>query len=151
MAQIRKPQWDALVRAWLLSRAPHIQQILGARHGATFTRLGPATVKERVEYGIEKACKYGIEDQAGATLLLNLMFTYGDDFDVERKTRWAGVILGQHQVPIAERLRDLEAQAEAVEEARHEGLLVDDEEEPPDELPAEPVEPTDEEAEEVSA
>jgi hypothetical protein len=139
MPVIRKPQWDALVRAFLLTRVSHIQEALGARHGATFARLGQATVRERIEYGVEKACKYGIEDQAGATLLVNLMFTYGDDFDVEQKTRWAGVILGQHSVPIAERLRDLEAQAEAVEEARREGLVFDDDEEPPDELPAEPV------------
>ena len=128
MALIRKPQWDALVRAFLMSRAPHIQQVLHGRHGETFARLAPEVVRERIEYGIGKALAYGIEDQGGATLLLNLMFTYGDDFDVDRKTRWAGAILGQHQVPIAERLRDLDEQAQAVELAREDGLLSDEDE-----------------------
>lgn len=58
--------------------------------------LGPDGLKEAIDYGIRCAAAYGIELESDVRVYLDLMFTFGVDFD--RQVSWATTILNDPAV-----------------------------------------------------
>ena len=77
---------------------------LGNRFHKECTELGEEGVRRRIRDGLERAKTYGITAERDVARFIRLMFGIRPDFDTSRKTRWAGEILQQTDVPPAERL-----------------------------------------------
>lgn len=55
--------------------------------------LGEAKTREAVHFGIWKAKKYGIISEHDVCVYIDIMFTFGQDFDVDPALPWASKAL----------------------------------------------------------
>jgi len=55
--------------------------------------LGDKVVRETIQYGIEKANTYTIHIEYDVSRYINLVFTFGRDFDTDENLPWASDIL----------------------------------------------------------
>ena len=55
--------------------------------------LGEENLRRTIRYGIEQASTYAIDVELDVSRYLNLMFTFGRDFDRDRQLPWASSIL----------------------------------------------------------
>ena len=58
-----------------------------------FSLLGEEKVRNTIRYGIDRAKTYGIEIEYDVSRYINMMFTFGRDFDKNRDLLWAAEIL----------------------------------------------------------
>ncbi|HUE24207.1 MAG TPA: hypothetical protein VMQ86_21175 [Bryobacteraceae bacterium] len=58
-----------------------------------------ARLLEMVQYGIRRAAVYGITAKRDVCKYIDLMIVFGRDFDTDRRSRWAGEILGKRRNP----------------------------------------------------
>ena len=56
-------------------------------------KLGEDKTRETIQQGIAKAKKYGIVSEHDVCIYIDMMFEYGDEFDVDPKLPWASQVL----------------------------------------------------------
>jgi hypothetical protein len=56
-------------------------------------QLGGSGVREAIRYGIERSGSYGMRSHQAVCKYLNLMFTFGRNFDTDPQHPWAAEIL----------------------------------------------------------
>jgi hypothetical protein len=121
MLTIRDVQFKALSK----SREPRLRARLEA-HANQFFAEETATLTETamdaiLEQAIARPRQYGFKTDCDAAKWVNLMFTFGRDFDTDPRLAWAGELLAQagkteDRRPLLDRL--FLAAMEHVEEAR---------------------------------
>jgi hypothetical protein len=104
MLIIREQQMQALARAvlpeWITN---HLKQFF--RHECA--ALGDAELSQRVNNGIERATSHGFETQVQISQYLDLIFTFGPDFDTDKALSWPAPILADRTLPPALRIQRL--------------------------------------------
>lgn len=83
--------------------------------------LGEAGVREAIVYGVGRAARWGFTGEREVCKYLNLMFTFGRDFDTDPALPWAAWNLGLGSPP-SQRMARL-YQAALAREARGRGFL----------------------------
>ena len=73
------------------------------RHVRTFFRepcldLGDEGTRKAVAHGIRRAASYGIVAQRDVCQYINVMFTFGRNFDADPAQPWAARILGDESI-----------------------------------------------------
>jgi hypothetical protein len=99
MFTLRKEHMDALAQATLDRFAADMYTHLKEAFPASCESMGEAGVQEQIQYGISKAKSYEIEMHRDICRYIDLMFTFGRDFDTDPKVEWAGRILNDHGIP----------------------------------------------------
>ena len=69
-------------------------------------RARDAQLRDTIQYGTKRAADYGITDRRDVCKYIDLAVVFGRDFDTDRRSPWAGKILGQRSSP-ALRMRTL--------------------------------------------
>lgn len=98
MLRIRKEQMDVF-RQYMLEQfedkmVVHLNKYFSGR----CAELGEDGVRETIRYGISQAEKYGIVIESDVSRYINLMFTFGRDFDKDPTLSWAAKILNDHDL-----------------------------------------------------
>jgi hypothetical protein len=89
---LRKPALDDFIDDMML----HVHEFFPDE----CMKLGLESVRGRIVEGIEKADGYGVTSPRGVCKYINLMMTFGPDFDTNpRTTSWAQPILKDTTVP----------------------------------------------------
>jgi hypothetical protein len=60
---------------------------------ATVSRLSDDDLRSLIREGTERAWKYGVTDAYDICRYIECIATYGEDFDTQPETEWAGEIL----------------------------------------------------------
>ena len=100
MLIIRREQKDrcaAQVRAVFEERMlTHLEAVFGQRCES----MGRAGVRQMVRHGIEQAGSYGISAEREVCKYIDLMFIFGEQYDVDPALPWAAEILNdEHETP----------------------------------------------------
>ena len=61
--------------------------------------LGERQVREWIQHGIQRAAHYGFTAKRDVCKYSDLMILFGRDFDTDKRSRWAGEILGRRRNP----------------------------------------------------
>ena len=77
MMRVRQRVWSAF------------RQHLGKFFPAACAALGEEQVRRVVRYGIERAASHGVTRERGVCAWVDLMFTFGRDFDRDPDLPWA--------------------------------------------------------------
>lgn len=86
----------------------HLQQFFHAHCKA----LGPNGLDDAIHHGIDRAKVYGIVGQRDVCLYIDLMFSFGRDFDKDSKLPWVCEILtDRRRFTAKQRIDDLHARA----------------------------------------
>ncbi len=93
MLVIRKEQVAALSEVAYGSFCRRLYDHIKKCWPREFKERTPAGVRQSIEQGIARAAVYGIQAERDVLRYLDTMYLVGDDFDVNRKTGWARVIL----------------------------------------------------------
>jgi len=104
MLVMRDQQMQALARSvlpqWITK---HLKQFFPRECAA----LGETGLAERVREGIERAKSHGFENRVHISQYLDLMFTFGPDFDRDAALDWPGPILADRTVSAGVRIERL--------------------------------------------
>jgi hypothetical protein len=60
--------------------------------------LGEADTRERIQEGAVKARRYGIVSEQDVCIYIDMMFEYGNDFDVDPELPWATQVLKDPEI-----------------------------------------------------
>ncbi len=97
--KIRPPQFAVFSKAeaekfeaWVLV---HLKKFFPRQCTAT----GEPRLQEMVHYGVQRAAAYGITAKRDVCKYIDLMIVLGRDFDTDKRSRWAGQILGNRRHP----------------------------------------------------
>ena len=80
--------------AWV---AAHLKRFFPRQCAA----VGDLRLQDTVHYGVQRAAAHGITAKCDVCRYIDLMIVFGRDFDTDRRTRWAGQILGHRRPPRA--------------------------------------------------
>jgi len=98
MLKIRKEQLDELTRVSLKrfenDTVEHIQEFFPKYYEV----LGEPTVREVIEYGIDRAESYGFTSERNVSLYINLLFLLGSDFETDMQLPWAATVLNDKRI-----------------------------------------------------
>ncbi|MGD0363789.1 MAG: hypothetical protein ABSC93_23145 [Bryobacteraceae bacterium] len=78
--------------AWMLG---HLKKFFPRQCAAA----GDQRLLAIVQYGIQRAAVYGLTAKRDVCKYIDLMIVFGRDFDTDKRTRWAGQILGKRRNP----------------------------------------------------
>lgn len=93
MLIIRDKQLDAL-RDYMLKQFEDLMvKHLNQYYPRQCETLGQEKLRQTIQYGIERAKIYQIDVELDVSRYLNLMFTFGRDFDKDQDLPWASKIL----------------------------------------------------------
>jgi len=104
--RIRPAQLAALSRAEVQKFEQWVRVHLQRFFPRQCAAAGETGVQELVQYGIQRAAIHGITAKRDVCKYIDLMIVFGRDFDKDKKSRWAGQILGNRRHPGA-RMRAL--------------------------------------------
>jgi len=112
MLVIREKQMRAF-RAYMTNRFEdrmvlHVKEYFPKEFGA----LGEDAVRETIRHGIDRAWAYEIAVEHDVSRYINLMFTYGKDFDLNPALSWAAAILNDTKLSGPSRMDRLYEEAE---------------------------------------
>lgn len=93
MFKIRKEQLEAFKRVAVDNYEDRMVVHLKKFFPEQCAELGYAKIRETIQYGIRRAASYGIVAERDVCLYLDIMFTFGRDFDKDSKFPWAQHIL----------------------------------------------------------
>lgn len=99
MLKLREEQMLVLARA---SQQAFEDRALAHVHQYFTSRcevLGTEGVREALQHGIERARSYGFTSERNLCKYLNLMFTFGLNFDLDPELPWAAELLGLGGAP----------------------------------------------------
>lgn len=74
--------------------------------------LGQEKVREVIAYGLNRAESYGMVLEYDVSRYINLMFTFGRDYDVDPDCPWTAGILGNNRLSGPAKMDDLYEEAE---------------------------------------
>lgn len=93
MLVIRSEQMDMLqahmTKQFVNRMVQHVKEFFPEE----FTSLGEDTVRETIEYAIDRAQSYDITVEYDVSRYINLMFTFGRDYDIDPALPWAKEVL----------------------------------------------------------
>lgn len=93
MLQIRREQVKTLQQASILEfeikMLAHIKKFFPAH----FEELGEDNCRELTRYGIEQGAKYGFVSERNVCKFIDLMLSFGVEFDKDPKQTWASRML----------------------------------------------------------
>ena len=92
--KIRRQQVEALSAASVRRFEDRLFAHVGKFFPKRCESLGEEGTRELIRYGIERAKGYGIVTERDVYKFTDVMFAYGQDFDVNPKLPWAAEILG---------------------------------------------------------
>ncbi len=93
MLMIRKEQTEAF-REYMLKKFENLQVThLNKYYPEDFQALGEEDVREAIRYGIKQANTYNILIENDVSRYINLMFSFGRNFDTDLDSGWAAEIL----------------------------------------------------------
>ena len=75
---------------WMLA---HLKKFFPGQCAAA----GDQRLLETVQYGIRRAAVHGITAKHDVCKYIDLMIVFGRDFDTDRRSQWAGEILGRRR------------------------------------------------------
>ena len=104
MLRIRRAQMKALKRDSIRPFVERMVVHLGTFFPEESAAVGEERVRAVIRYGIDRAEHYGIVNNYDVCRYLNLMFTFGHDFDM--KCAWASGLLGMAGRMSAEELME---------------------------------------------
>ena len=90
MLVIRHAQWKALGNAARQEFIAALSQHAGEHFPAALSTMSPDEVEELCEEAIERSATFGVTGQREVCLWLNLMLTFGRDFESQP---WASALL----------------------------------------------------------
>ncbi len=61
--------------------------------------LGERQLREWIQHGIRRAAYYGLRAKNDVCKYIDLMIVFGQDFDTDKRNRWASEILGRRGDP----------------------------------------------------
>ena len=93
MLTIRREQQEAIGRAVLVTFEVRLAEHVAEHFPGIHASLGERPTKVMVRYAIEKAYSYGFRNGGQVTRYLNLMLTFGRDFDTDDRFPWARRVL----------------------------------------------------------
>lgn len=99
MFTIRKDHMIAFSRAASQSFEDRMLKHLRQFFPDQCTALGESTTREHINYGIHRAAIYGIVVERDVCKFIDIMFTFGRDFDDGVNFPWARRILLERQFP----------------------------------------------------
>jgi hypothetical protein len=117
MIIIRNEQMAALEKASLASFEQRARDYLTEQFPAICARLGPQRLTALIADGIAKARGYGFEIEAQVAGFLELMLTFGPNFDTDSRHEWARKLLDSEDTP-AMRMHQLREQAKLYDHLR---------------------------------
>jgi hypothetical protein len=107
MLQIRQEQYDALAeyarRRYIVQTSALLRRIFPKE----CAELGDDGVAGRIRTGMTRAKRHRITDNSDVTRYIQLMFTWGDDFDTSPKTPWAASLLALRGASASDRLNNV--------------------------------------------
>ena len=74
--------------------------------------LGQEKVREAIAYGLNRAETYGMTLEYDVSRYINLMFTFGRDYDMDPTLPWAAKILGDNRLSGPAKMDELYEEAE---------------------------------------
>jgi hypothetical protein len=93
MLVIRSEQMDMLqvhmTKQFVNRMVQHVREFFPEE----FASMGEGTVRETIEYAIDRAQSYDISVEYDVSRYINLMFTFGRDYDIDPALPWAKEIL----------------------------------------------------------
>lgn len=63
-----------------------------------YQKLGEAKTRAAIQQGVVKAQKYGIVSEHDVCIYIDMMFEYGNDFDVDPALPWASQVLNDPKI-----------------------------------------------------
>jgi hypothetical protein len=118
MMIIRNEQIAALEKAAFASFEQRARTHLAEKFPAVCARLGSQRLAGLIRNGIEKARGYGFEIEAQVAGYLDLMLTFGPNFDTDARHAWAHPFLLESAETPAMRMHQLLEQAKLHEHLR---------------------------------
>jgi len=97
MLRIRKEQMDAFSQAAARSFEDRMVEHLTEFFPEQCEALGEPETREAIQHGINRAKTYGIISERDVCKYIDLMFTFGRDFDEDAELPWAGRILNDDE------------------------------------------------------
>jgi hypothetical protein len=95
---IRKQQINSFSHASLEQFKERMEGHLRRCFPAECEALGDERVQDTIRYGIERAASHGIDLERDVCKYIDLMFTFGRDFDSNLNLSWAADILNDETV-----------------------------------------------------
>ena len=93
MLTIRPDQMRVFSRAALKSFEDRMLEHVTEFFPEKCEKLGEKDTRETIRKGVLKARKYGVLSEYDMCIFIDVMFAYGDDFDVDPELPWAGEVL----------------------------------------------------------
>ena len=112
MLLIRDEQIEVLLSYKLKQFEDLMVEHLNTYYPGKCERLGDKAVREAIQYGIEKANTYTIHIEYDVSRYINLMFTFGRDFDTDPNYPWASGILNDEDSISTRKMDELYAASE---------------------------------------
>jgi len=112
MLIIRKEQVGAFNKAMLERFENLMVDHLAMYFPDQCEKMGEESVREAILYGMERAKTYGIIIEQDISMYLNLMFTFGRDFDKDSALTWMAEILNNENLGASSRMKVLYTEAE---------------------------------------
>jgi hypothetical protein len=98
MLRIRKEQMDAFKEYMLKQFEDKMVIHLNKYFAGPCGELGEEGVREAIHHGVNQAETYGIVVEYDVSRYINLMFTFGRDFDKDPTLSWAASILNDQNL-----------------------------------------------------
>ncbi len=106
MFKIRREQMAAFSGAARQSFEDRMVVHLNRFFPAQCEALGESEVRIVISYGIRRAREYGVKAERDVCKYVDIMFTFGRDFDRNPEFPWAGIILKERSYPTPSRRVD---------------------------------------------
>ncbi len=116
MLIIRKEQWDALTEYSRKRAEDRYVKLFFRRYPDESEQMGEPGLRRRITRGMQRCRFHGITDAQHVEQFIDMMFTWGDNFDTSPERPWAARALGA-DVHADMKMRQLAINATAAQEA----------------------------------
>lgn len=111
MLKIRQAQMDSLSEAMLKQFEDRMVMHLRAACPEQTRGMSEPELRDTIRTGMGSAAKYGITSEVDIRRYLECVVVYGQDFDTNPKTAWAGHILNNKELSGTEKMNRVDEYA----------------------------------------
>lgn len=116
MLIIRKEQWDVLAEYSRKNAEDRMVRKFFQRYPDDCEQMGEEALRRRIQRGMKKSDHYGLTSAQHVAQFIDMMFTWGDNFDASPKLPWASKALSAN-VEADVKMRQLAMNASAAQES----------------------------------